>query len=166
MKNRAFTLIELLVVVLIIGILAAIALPQYQKAVAKSRFAQLKVLVTAVAQAEETHYLATGEYTVDMDSLDISLPPWNSADDIEDGQLKITYPWGFCNISLIAGYCNNTDIGMYYLIYWINTTTARAGKKECGVYKDKPYALELCKNETGQATPFWENDDNAAFSYD
>ncbi len=71
--KQAFTLIELLVVVLIIGILAAVALPQYQKAVLKSRVMEVLPFVRAVYEAEKVYFLANGEYTKNMDELDIDV---------------------------------------------------------------------------------------------
>lgn len=69
-----FTLIELLVVVLIIGILAAVALPQYEKAVIKSRATQAFVLGKHLAQAEELFYLANARYTDDWGELGEAAP--------------------------------------------------------------------------------------------
>ena len=73
-KSRAFTLIELLVVVLIIGILAAVAIPQYEKAVEKARAAEAMVLLKAIADANQRYYLANGEYTWSLADLDIEIP--------------------------------------------------------------------------------------------
>ena len=75
-KSRAFTLIELLVVVLIIGILAAVAVPQYQKAVEKARMTEAIINLRAIANAQKVFYLANGRYAAhnEMESLGVEIP--------------------------------------------------------------------------------------------
>ncbi len=69
---KAFTLIELLVVVLIIGILAAIAVPQYQKAVERSRAKEGLAALDTIVKAQQLYYLEHGTYSTTFDELDIT----------------------------------------------------------------------------------------------
>jgi len=76
-KRQGFTLIELLVVVLIMGILASVALPQYFKSVEKSRAAEALDVLSSRVSAQERHYMKTGSYASYGWQLDIGLPQLN-----------------------------------------------------------------------------------------
>ncbi len=133
-NNKAFTLIELLVVVLIIGILAAVALPQYQKAVVKSRFAILQVGVTALVESIQRYYLEYGELPPQGDLSNVDISNLSGCEPAESGDLICsgTYyhwentPWfgryveGY---SIKGGNLNNTIIG--YRIELSKTATLR-----------------------------------------
>ena len=135
MKNHAFTLIELLVVVLIIGILAAIALPQYQSSVDKTKFAELQMLARSLYEAQKRYYLANGTYATSFEDLDV-LPTGKLVNN------QITLKDGYCvfsngNINCIHKYYNQayTRVDMTRSTIYCSARSARAEKtcKNIGV---------------------------------
>jgi len=71
--KQGFTLIELLVVVLIIGILASVALPQYFKTVEKSRSVEALSVISSIAGAQEREYMRNNAYVADVKLLDVEV---------------------------------------------------------------------------------------------
>ena len=125
--RAGFTLIELLVVVLIIGILAAVALPQYQKAVYKARYTQLITLVDSVARAQEVYKLANGEYTARFGDLDIEMPAGGTLNQSSDIGAGMSYPKFTLGLlttghNVAYGSVRGTPLNYYY--YY-------DGRKEC-----------------------------------
>lgn len=71
-KNKGFSLIELMMVVALIGIIAAIAIPNYQEGIKKSRRADAKASLLSFAAAMEREYSINGTYLgADEDDNDI-----------------------------------------------------------------------------------------------
>lgn len=73
MYKKGFTLIEVLVIILIIGVLAAVAMPIYTNAVAQSRFSALMPSVKALKDAQERVFLSSSKYSDSFEELDLSV---------------------------------------------------------------------------------------------
>ncbi len=145
-----FTLIELLVVVLIIGILASIALPQYQKAVDKTHAMKYFQVGMGIKHAEEVHYMAEGQYTLDLQALDVdysagctidsahprnnnvwSCPDGYMVDIVQSGDTPVHVKIALCpgyNTTLDDCYPNR-EFFMY--LYFDHINSDRAGKYTC-----------------------------------
>lgn len=97
MKNtKGFTLIELLVVVLIIGILAAIALPIYFNVTKASKIKANISVLRPLIEAEHRNKLATGQYQHDIDLLDVQIPYITKTISVNKGDY--TTDWGTIRI--------------------------------------------------------------------
>ena len=146
-RKDGFTLIELLVVVLIIGILAAVAVPQYQKAVEKSRATQALTLLKSIGQAYEAHHLASGEWAQKFDELDVDFTGWTgttkflnySGEAISD--TKSNNDWSLQIENAGIGGSSSQDIRMHrltgkykgagFVIYFDNSSHTAAKKIVC-----------------------------------
>ena len=113
--SKAFTLIELLAVVLIIGILAVVALPQYKLAVMKTRFATLMPVVDAIARAEELYYLTYRKYTRNVKELGVKFPGGVTLSQNAQGVPVYSYKDFHCKVDDNGQvvYCTGEKYGYY-----------------------------------------------------
>ncbi len=138
--NRAFTLIELLVVVLIIGILSAIALPQYSKAVEKARMTEAVMAVEKVAQAQQIYKMANGTFTRDINDLDIDYA-------VEDADYCGIHAKKTKHFLITASNCvgDQVDIALVTKSNHYTLTKTLANARDCILYDDvTDYEEKLC----------------------
>ena len=137
-KNAGFTLIELLVVVLIIGILAAIALPEYTKAVEKSRVSDAVTQLRNLLTAQKAYKLANAGYATDLTLLDIDMPNIKS----DNPKQFVTQDW----VITLSIHDLSTDTFKAFAARAKNGTAITSGEYTYGILMTVP----------SEGTPTWK----------
>ena len=143
--NHGFTLIELLVVVLIIGILAAVALPQYQMAVTKAKVASVMPLIRRWYVALAEYKLTHGDYNyTDPAALDANWPSDWGEEEGECLNMDACYNdyWG-CGVEYGSPYCLHV---------------ASDGESAFAIYMFQPDS-QFCENCRGKTVCFADGDE-------
>lgn len=162
---KGFTLIELLVVVLIIGILSAVALPQYTKAVEKSRMAQAFSLFQPLRQVVDAYVLAAGYSRVELvghpsgvasAELDVDVEKLANCQSGEDrchGK-DFSYDVWCAGSSCYISICREKSDEQTYCLFNEKEQSTSAWSKSCAFETDEGYAI--CKSLESQG---WELED-------
>ena len=175
-KQNGFTLIELLVVVLIIGILSAVALPQYQNAVEKARLTEALTNISSLAKAADLYILehgncegelvgdseaggATGLLDIDLESgLDCTVGGGDkcaSKNFVYDAYGNAGM--GDCHVRAmrtLSAANEHADMYDYYQLRWIKNKGSDTWEKHCYVYNESPLGNRVCKELFAQG---WSN---------
>ena len=163
MTKKGFTLLELLIVVLIIGLLASIALPQYQLAVDKAKFSNFQSLVKSIETAFDGYYLIHDEYPNNFNELDINFDSSYEHRNYLDREGCVIFNDSYCCVGIpIDGnqsmnlICGKNDYTLAYAYY--------SNRRYCISANGNHRTQRLCENlnsgtyhTANMITPFGHN---------
>ncbi len=151
MIKNGFTLIELLVVVLIIGILVAVALPQYKIAVEKARVSQLFLILKTLAEAQEVYYYANSRYASSLSDLDVSIEDTHPEENelyLSNQSYLLKSASSFTS-GYVVGFTNHVQIN-FFLIHWTGTSGGfLPGSITCAAPISDKTGQTVCQNMGG-----------------
>lgn len=159
--RAGFSLIETLMVVLIVGILTAVALPQYRRAVEKARYATARRTAATLSRGMDAYYETYKEYTAMMDNLDVSINYKSTKTECTNESDSCNYFFsdgGHCTLRKDGRiYCYTKGNSFFYAIF-LPYGSAHQGKTFCFAQKKDISAddwnYKFCQRETGSYTPF------------
>lgn len=111
MKKKGFTLIELLIVFIIVGLLAAIAIPIYRANIKKVASSEGAALLGSILTAQKTYFSEHGRYTTDENQIGIDL---SGNKYFKDFIVQHADENGFTAKTVGTGLCEGVEVIMEY----------------------------------------------------